>query len=407
MSWFSSRALRPGLGLAALAVAGCSDHSMPSEARPTLVPSRFIVGGGPPPPPPPSITSLSVNQTALTIDGPQATYTASLNNPQGFSFSSTSLVGFITQGSTRRSAGVQSVSCGFSLGILPQHSTCTNAFPIVVSNSTSGSGTLIPGPATFELQLQSAGVLFSTRTFPVTIVPITPTFTISGLSAMFLENTTNFTVSITNRRSSATGVAFAGSIIQGAAQRSILPCGINCTSVTGLVNPGTTTSSFGETVTNTYPGTGTLQPGPATFVFQMFENGVMVDSKTVGVTLVSSLSLNGLTPASTNLVIGGASTSYTATLQNTGPKYSDVVIQGWIDQGATRRAAGGFSIFCEGYPAGMIDTGTCPVGGSIVASNATAGTGTLVSGAATVELQVISRGTVLNTVFLPVTLFNP
>jgi hypothetical protein len=123
--------------------------------------------------------------------------------------------------------------------------------------------------------------------------------------------------------------------------------------------------------------------------------------------LVSGLSLSGLTPASTTFGVGASPTSYTATLVNSGPKYSNVVLQGWIDQGTTRRAAGGFTISCEGYPLGMIDTGTCPVGGSIVASNTTAGTGTLVAGSATLELQVISAGTVLNTMFLPVTLTSP
>lgn len=409
MSRFSSRAVSSGLGLAALALAGCSDHSSPSEVPLTLVPNHFIVGGGPPPPPPPSITSLSLNTTALTLDGPQATYTATFNNPQTFSYSSVSLVGFIAQGSTRRSAGTQSVTCGFSPGILPRGSTCTNSGPIVVSNNSGGTGTLVPGAATFELQLQGSGVLLSTRTVAITLAPVTPTFAISGLNAssVFLENNAFFTVTVTNRRAGPTGVSFAGSIIQGATQRAIYSCGISCQSATGTVNPGSTALSFGLSVTNTYPGTGPLTPGPATLALQMFENGVLVDTKSVGITLVSGLSLSGLTPVSTTLVVGGPTTSYAATLVNSGPKYSDVVLQGWIDQGTTRRAAGGFTIFCDGYPPGMIDTGACPVSGSIVASNTTAGTGTLVAGAATVELQVISAGTVLTTVFLPVTLTSP
>jgi hypothetical protein len=291
--------------------------------------------------------------------------------------------------------------------VLFKNSTCTNSGLITVSNGAGGSGTLVPGAATFELQMQVAGSLYSTRTVPITLSPVTPTFAISGLSAMFLENNTGFTITVTNRRAGQTAVAFAGSVIQGAAQRSIIPCGINCPSVYGLVNPGSTPMSAVEVATNAYPGTGTLTAGPATLVLQMFENGVVVDSKAVGVTLVSGLGVSGLTPQSTTLAIGGATIPYTATFVNSGPKYSDVVLQGWIDQGTTRRAAGGFSIFCEGYPSGMIDTGTCPVGGSIVASNSTSGNGTLVSGSATFELQVISRGTVLNTVFLPVTLINP
>ena len=96
-----------------------------------------------------------------------------------------------------------------------------------------------------------------------------------------------------------------------------------------------------------------------------------------------------IAPVSSFVVLDGSGpfTEYTATIQNPGVDRSLVLIQGWIRQGTARRAAGGGDVTC-GPELGVLPNGSCQELGSIVASNATSGTGTLVPGAATFEVEL-------------------
>ena len=71
-----------------------------------------------------------------------------------------------------------------------------------------------------------------------------------------------------------------------------------------------------------------------------------------------------------------------------------MALQGWITQGATRRAAGGQLVTC-GLSAGVMPIGNCTAQGPIVASNTTAGSGAFVPGSATFELQLRQDGVVV------------
>ncbi|HEX4933685.1 MAG TPA: Ig-like domain-containing protein, partial [Gemmatimonadaceae bacterium] len=110
-----------------------------------------------------------------------------------------------------------------------------------------------------------------------------------------------------------------------------------------------------------------------------------------------------------SLAIDGAPWYYAATLSNrsTTPR-TNVALQGWIEQGSARRAAGGQLVTCTSSP-GVLPFGTCvrPVNG-ITASNATAGTGTLVPGPAWLVASVVqltaAGSTTLATRAIPVTL---
>jgi len=106
------------------------------------------------------------------------------------------------------------------------------------------------------------------------------------------------------------------------------------------------------------------------------------------------ITIGSLTSADFEVAIGGLSVPYTATLNNPGPQRLNVSLQGWITQGATRRAAGGQLITC-GLSAGVMPIGNCTAQGPIVASNTTAGSGAFVPGSATFELQLRQDGVVV------------
>jgi hypothetical protein len=152
------------------------------------------------------------------------------------------------------------------------------------------------------------------------------------------------------------------------------------------------------TYTNSVQATG-LVPGAALFEQQLVDpSGVVVSTRDVGVTLVSGVTISGLIPTSANLVVGGPLSSYGATIQNPGSAVSGVAVQGWIIQSganSARRAAGGQQVVC-GSGSGVLPTGKCSTFGIIVASNSTSGTGTLVPGPATFELDLIVNGAVVS-----------
>jgi hypothetical protein len=106
------------------------------------------------------------------------------------------------------------------------------------------------------------------------------------------------------------------------------------------------------------------------------------------------ITLGSLTSADFEAAIDGPSVLYTATLNNPGLRRSNVSLQGWIIQGATRRAAGGQLVTC-GLAAGVMPTGNCTAQGPIGASSTAAGSGTFTVGSATYELQVRQDGVVV------------
>jgi hypothetical protein len=75
-----------------------------------------------------------------------------------------------------------------------------------------------------------------------------------------------------------------------------------------------------------------------------------------------------------------------------------------MNQGTVRRAAGGTMVFITGQAVGALPSGMFNVAGSISVSNTNGGSGTLVAGPATFELQMTLNGTLLESKTIPVTL---
>nr|MDJ0907373.1 hypothetical protein [Woeseiaceae bacterium] len=116
----------------------------------------------------------------------------------------------------------------------------------------------------------------------------------------------------------------------------------------------------------------------------------------------SPATLTNVSLSSTTLTIGGPAATYTADLvNNSGSPLSTVSLQGYVEQGSAIRAAGGL-LACSF--SGVLPVGGCSDGFSLLASNSTAGSGTLVAGPATARIDLILNGTVISTFTAPITL---
>jgi hypothetical protein len=372
----------------------------------------------------PGITSLTLASTTLPIDGPSINYTAVLNNPAN-TLQGVILQGIVVQGTTTRAAGGLSVSCGSALGVLPP-GTCTVNFTVTASNSTGGSGTLVPGAATFQLSLIQSGTntTFDTKSVAVTLISSTPTITslvLQSTSLVIGGASVNYTVQIQNPGFPLTDIILQGEIDQtttsGTVAKGAGGTYINCGGALGaLPTTGTGVCTIQFTVTALGNSTGgAFVPGSASFVLHLYRspvNGTQteLDSRTVAVTLTpQGPTITAITPASTSVVLGSGFTSETVTIDNPGADTSIVIVQNWIVQGSARRAAGGTDVHCGSLPIGDLPSGTCTTPADIVADNGpSSGTGTLVTGPATLEVDLeIYDGTiqrVIDTKTTPITL---
>jgi hypothetical protein len=130
---------------------------------------------------------------------------------------------------------------------------------------------------------------------------------------------------------------------------------------------------------------------------------------------VSVTTSDGTTPFDgSGLVIdGGVSdfAAYVATIQNPGAALGSantpVILQGWVQQGTTRRAAGGTVLTCASQ--GVLPSGTCVQNGGASPNDIqAAGSGTFAVGSATLVLELwsgsVGSGTLLATKSIPITL---
>lgn len=367
------------------------------------------------------VKTMQLSANTLRIDGPSVSGSVSIGN-SGLAIQSGVVVrGEITQGTVSKPAVSTPAQCSPSpddAGKLPT-GTCDMTFAAVASNSAPGSvGSLAPGSATFILhviqtsdagdtELASKSLLVNLVATPSMTVTLSPTtITIGGAAA-------TATAVIQNPANSLPGVLLQGWLIQGVAPNqvrkatggSLVTCGSNA----GVLPPGTCTMTIPVSASNAASGIGTLVAGPATFQLELNQSTssgtTTFDVETVPVTLVvpQPVRITGVTiPASITL---GAATPFTAFIDNTAGALSPVVLQGTITQGTASRAAGGRQVQCNSGPIGELPTGSCTVFSNVVAFNApNAGTGTLIPGAATLQLDLQQGSTVLDTKTIPITL---
>jgi len=393
------RASEFGVALLASVVLGaCSDNTMsppaapPISSRQDLIPSDSV-----------ALTQVSLSSTTLTIGAPPALLTTTVTTGIG-SFHQMRLRASILQQQRTHPAFEVAIPCGDA------QATCTFTTSLTLPSD------VILGPAQLQVELIDSAfdtllgrvivdITLTGAQFITALSPSSTTLTIGGASSGFIATIQNTDVD-------QTGAAVQGWIIQAgaglarrAAVSNALQCGVG--SGGGVLPSGTCSISGFFLASNTLMGSGTLLPGPALFELDLVVNGNVRARKSVRITLVSSASVVGLTLNSTRsdtVSIEGQSVAYTATLKNVGVSMSGLALQGTVVQGSAHRFAGGGALSCTSTP-GVLPNGNCTFAGQLVATSNTAGDGTLVTGAATFQVELVDAGGhVLSTANIPLTL---
>ena len=361
------------------------------------------------PPSTPSIASLTLANTTLTIDGPGTSYTAKLQNPLAPLLNVT-LQGWIVQGSSRYAAGGFTVICG-GLAVLPT-GTCEVTSVAVASNQNSGVGLLVPGPATFELQLlQTVGgnAVLDTETAAVELVAAGPP-TITGVTPAFTQlmiggRTESASIAIDNPGLQRSTVRVKGRISQGiASEDAIIDENVECGGTSGLLPSGACTTLASVSVS---PSSGTfgLAPGSATVEIRLIQTDgtteTTLDTETILVTLVAATPwIAGSTVQPTIAIGADVPISVVVTNPTTTDYPNSAVVVNVIQGGVSTQVASG-APGCGG--SGVITSGDCVVGITVTLGSSFS------PGAAKVELRLLTGGgaTLLDVKQYDVTLVTP
>ena len=209
-----------------------------------------------------------------------------------------------------------------------------------------------------------------------------------------LEGTATVTVQ-NDSLAPASDLLVQGWILQGSARRAA------GNSAPFICAPGSCVQQFNFVANNALPGTGTLLCGAATAEFDLTQGGTPRRQATIAIALSHTggcVRPESAALSPTTLEIGGSEGTATVTVENdTLAPVSDLLVQGWIVQGTTRRAAGNSAPFTCG-------PGSCVQQFNFVANNDSPGTGTLVCGSATAEFDLMQGQTPRRKTEIPITL---
>jgi hypothetical protein len=260
---------------------------------------------------PQTISALTLGSTNLVLGGPDTSFSATLQN-FGPPISGAAIQGWLVQSGTnnaRRAAGGSVVQCGSGSGVLP-NGACTLSSSIVASNAGAGTGTLIPGPAMFELDLTVNGIVRAETTM---VVSIRAGATITGLTlgamtsdTLLLEGSSaRFTATLQNPGSSLSGISIQGFVTQGTARRFAGGALISCGSGAGVLPSGSCTVASQLAASNNTAGSGTLVTGGATFELQLVDAiGTVLGTANIPLYVIDGPLESGPPSSNTDRIVG-------------------------------------------------------------------------------------------------------
>jgi hypothetical protein len=349
-----------------------------------------------------TITSLSLSKTTLAItDGtePQpdiTNITAGLLNT-GSALSNVRLRADFVQGSVVHNSGVLWLPCTDpqGSGILPAGSCTINWFAVATNVQSAGSGTLVPGAATFVLTLIQ-DVNGTTVELDSESVPVTLTGGPLAITNLALSSTTlaiggagvPYDVTIFNPGSQLNNVFIQGEMIQNGNVAGAAGSNLLCppTSANGVLPAGTCTMSWIAVASNQSYGPAPLVPGAATFrltLYQGFGSPVVLDTESIAVTLVAGPpEVTGVVfsdPSSNVLLSTTVATDYNVTLVNSGSAMTGMTLRGRVEQtlnGVTStRNVSDVPVTCPSNASGTLPNGVCTFQVSTFVSNSAPGSG--------------------------------
>ncbi len=119
----------------------------------------------------------------------------------------------------------------------------------------------------------------------------------------------------------------------------------------------------------------------------------------------TTITIDSVTLDSSSVPLPG-STAYVAAITNrTSSVATNLVVQNWVVQGSTRRAAGGTVLTSCGSQDGFLDVGTCQFSWALFPSNNGTGVGGLMPGSATGVIHLEQSGQVIYEYAVPITLY--
>ena len=325
------------------------------------------------------ITSITPSSSNVILESgnPITNYTVVVHNSTGSIQTGVFIQGLLDQtGGVERAAGGKVVDCTATLGSLPV-GDCTMQQVISASNSNGGSGTLVPGAATFVLELIQGETTADTKSIPVTLLApqnVTSVTIAPQVGVVDVGNTLALTATVNAGAGISTAVNWKSSNTSVAT--------VNASGVVTGVSAGNVTITAQSLANFT-------KSGSAPITVQAAGTGAFIGS----LGLSNASFPNGVNPAGT----------WTATLiNNTGSPISGVFLQGSIVQGANEFAAGGTDVLCPTTDA-LLPTGSCVMSFTYATRNID-GPGPFVPGAATLKLVLQAGTTVLDTKLVPVTI---
>jgi hypothetical protein len=349
-----------------------------------------------------TITSLSLSKTTLAItDGtePQpdiTNITAGLLNT-GSARSNVRLRADFVQGSVVHNSGFLWLPCTDpqGSGILPAGSCTINWFAVATNVQSAGSGTLVPGAATFVLTLIQ-DVNGTTVELDSESVPVTLTGGPLAITNLALSSTTlaiggagvPYDVTIFNPGSQLNNVFIQGEMIQNGNVAGAAGSNLLCppTSANGVLPAGTCTMSWIAVASNQSYGPAPLVPGAATFrltLYQGFGSPVVLDTESIAVTLVAGPpEVTGVVfsdPSSNVLLSTTVATDYNVTLVNSGSAMTGMTLRGRVEQtlnGVTStRNVSDVPVTCPSNASGTLPNGVCTFQVTTFVSNSAPGSG--------------------------------
>ena len=154
-------------------------------------------------------------------------------------------------------------------------------------------------------------------------------------------------------------VVIRAEITQTGVSRQAVNTATQCSAAAGdagKLPTGSCEMTFSAAASNSALGDGILTAGAATFTLHVIQTSNAGDtelaSKSLLVNLVGTPTMT-VTIAPTSLLIDGPAANATAVIQNPANSLQGVLVQGWIVQGAARRASGGTLVTC-GSNAGVL-----------------------------------------------------
>ena len=232
-----------------------------------------------------TIYGVSITPTIPLASG-TVPYTAFIQNT-GSSLSNTVLRTVITQGTARREVGGRTIQCGSgTVGELPTGSCSVSSQVGAMNDPAPGTGILIPGPATLEIQLNqlNGGVSTNLYTFttPTTLVISGPTIINIELPTLnvLIGGETTYNVTFYNPGATVLDAGIQGSVSQGSVMGGAGGFPVECPGKQfGELPPGPCTMNNVTLNTSNQNG-GTWQPGAAEFLLELSSGSTLLNSQT-------------------------------------------------------------------------------------------------------------------------------